>query len=223
MVGVRFRDDDTHTFTRSERDQIQQIADSTAVRIRSQIPLPPTVSLLVAASDDVLPTGDNAFAEPTGVIDWSVDPQCGVAAVADTHLSAAFAHEAFHVTRFARLPDEGCDTRLLNIAVNEGLATVFARDLTDVHEPWTDYDAAQAANWLTELERIRTAPAAQLHHWKFRHPDGREWITFRTGSWLVDQCRVNDSRTAADLVHTPAGHVLASATKRADMSSIDHT
>jgi hypothetical protein len=89
MVQVRFRDDDTHTFTRAERGQIQQIATSTAVRVRCQIPLPQTVSLLVAASDDVLPTGDNAFAEPSGAIDWSVDPQRGVAAVADAHLSAA--------------------------------------------------------------------------------------------------------------------------------------
>ncbi len=104
---------------------------------------------------------------------------------------------------------------MLNIAVNEGLATAFARDLAGVHGPWSDYDPAQAADWLAELQKIQTAPADELHHWKFRHPDGREWITFRIGTWLIDQCRVNDGRTAADLVHTPAGHVLASAADQA--------
>lgn len=211
MVKVRFHDDDIYTFSAAERQHIEGIAVATGAAVRAHIPLADAAPLTVAASHDVLPTGDNAFTDPAGIMWWWVDPRRDIEAVAASHLSAALAHEAFHLTRFVQLPDEAGNPSLINIAINEGLATAFARDLTGIHDPWTDYDAAQAAAWFRELQALPNLPAEELLHWKFRHPDGREWIAFRAGTWLVDRCRAVDGRTAADLVHTPAGQILTAA------------
>lgn len=215
MISMRILDDDTHFFTATERRQIEAILTSTEADVRSRIPLPSTVPVTVSASDDVLPTGDNAFTDPAGVIHWWADPHRGPLAAANAHLAAAFAHEAFHLARFTQLPQEGSNNDLLNAAVNEGLATAFARDLTGIHEPWGDYNPVEASAWLTELEAVHsTVPESQLTDWKFHHPDGREWIAFRVGTWLVDQCQTVAGQAAAGLVHTPAGQVLGSATNR---------
>lgn len=208
MSQINF-DDDAHMITNAERDQIESIIHAVAAQIRSQIPLPDSFPVIVSASTDVLPTGDNAFTDPRGVIRWWADPRRDIAAIAQAHLGAAVGHEAYHLTRFTRLGGEAGDAELLNIAVNEGLATAFARDLTGITEPWGSYDPAVASDWVAELERRGTVPESEFLHWKFLHPDGREWIAFRAGTWLVDQLREHNGTTAAELVHVPIGTILS--------------
>lgn len=111
-------------------------------------------------------------------------------------------HEAYHAARFRRLRHEAGTRSWLHIALGEGLATVFARDCADAHEPCSAYEPAVIAGWATELGR--QGPAQDLQAYKFRHDDGREWIAFRVGTWLVDGIQQRTGQTAADLVWTPA-------------------
>lgn len=73
---------------------------------------------------------------------------------------------------------------------------------TRSHEPWFAYDPALIAGWAAEL--ARQGPADDLRAYKFRHGDGREWIAFRVGTWLVDGIVQRTGQSAADLVWTPA-------------------
>jgi len=92
--------------------------------------------------------------------------------VAAAHLRKALFHEAYHAARFRRLRHEAGTRSWLHIALGEGLATVFARDCAEAHEPWSAYDPAVIARWAAEL--ARQGPADDLQGYKFRHDDGRE-------------------------------------------------
>jgi uncharacterized protein YjaZ len=142
------------------------------------------------------------------LIRWRVDPARGVAEVTREHLAKAFLHEAFHAARFRRLPLDANASSWANIAIGEGLATAFARDAGDAHEPWAAYDPAVIDSWTSELINQPVDPD-RLDRWKFRHEDGREWIAFRVGVRLVDSVTERTGQRPADLVWTPAGEIAA--------------
>jgi uncharacterized protein YjaZ len=90
--------------------------------------------------------------------------------------------------------------------VSEGLATAFERDFGGRRPPWGD-PPDEVAAWIAEL---RLLPAsAPYHHWMFRHPDGRQWIGYRAGTWIADRAIAASGRSAAELACAPAGEVLA--------------
>lgn len=207
MLRVHFLDTDAFEFTDDQRAVITRAAEEADTLARSSLPLAARLHLLVEASPDVLETGDNAYTIAPHLIRWWADPARDVADVAQAHLAKAFAHEAFHAARFRQLAGEAGSWSWTSIAIGEGLATAFARDAAGAHESWAAYDPATIASWATEL--LSQPPSADLKHWKFRHPDGREWIAFRVGTWITDSVRELTGKTPADLVWTPAAEIAA--------------
>ncbi len=187
----------------ADRTVIAGLAADAEADVRALLPMADPLHLLVCASTAVLAaTGDNASTQEPDRITWLVDPRRGAADVAAAHLRKALFHEAYHAARFRRLRQEAGTRLWLHVALGEGLATVFARDFADAHEPWSAYDPAVIAGWAAEL--ARQGPADDLRAYKFRHGDGREWIAFRVGTWLVDGIVQRTGQSAADLVWTPA-------------------
>ena len=45
--------------------------------------------------------------------------------------------------------------------------------------------------------------------WKVRHPDGREWVAFRVGTWIIDSVSELTGKSPADLVWPPAAEIAA--------------
>lgn len=208
MLQIHFLDTDDFQFTSAERSAVASAARTGDALARRRLPLAGTVHLLVEGSPDVLGTGDNAATVAPHLIRWWADPARDIAAVARAHLAAAFAHEAFHAARFRRLGREAGSRSWLDIAIGEGLATAFARDAAGAQEPWASYDPAVIGAWAAELVN-QPDNAADLVKWKFRHPDGREWIAFRVGTWIIDSVRDQTGKSAADLVWTPADEIIA--------------
>jgi uncharacterized protein YjaZ len=155
----------------------------------------------------VLETGDNAHTIAPHLIRWWADP-ARILPVARAHLAQAFAHEAYHAARFRKLASEAGTRSWAEIAIGEGLATAYARDVASAHEPWTGYDPAVVGDWAAEF--VSQDPgSADLSQWKFRHPDGRQWIAYRVGTWIVDSVRELTGKTPADLVWIPAAEIAA--------------
>ena len=100
----------------------------------------------------------------------------------------------------------------MDAVVSEGLATVFARDATGWTPPWGEYPKEVTA-WVSEL--LRVPPGAPSGSWMFKHPDGRQWIGYRSGVYIVDQAQKKTGLSAADLVRAPTAEVL----KLADIES----
>jgi len=211
VLDVEVVDADWYAFTDEDRLLITGQARAADTAARRLLPLPERVRLVVEASRATLDaTGDNAQTVAPDLIRWQVNPDRDVAAVTRAHLRKAFAHEAFHAARFRRLPAEAGATSWVHIAIGEGLATVFARDTAAAHEPWAAYAPAVIADWAVDLV-TQPCDARTLGSYRFAHPDGREWIAFRVGTWLIDTVTARTATTAAALVWTPAADIAAHA------------
>ena len=207
MLTVHFLDSDQYTFSPEDRRSIEDIAIPAEQRLRALLPLVPSLHLLVEPSEVVLRTGDNASTLAPHLIRWMADPSLGVADVARRHLPAALSHEAFHAARFRQLPPEVDGGCWEHIAIAEGLATAFARDNFAAEEPWSDYPVDVIESWAAELFS-QPLDDQSVYEWKFSHPDGRTFVAFRVGTWLVDLACTHAGREPADFVWVPAQEIL---------------
>jgi uncharacterized protein YjaZ len=192
-----------YQFSWAERSLITNIAEQTATEVRQYLPnLAPAITLRVRSGTDVIPEfgATAAMVAPDWVV-WTVDVERpeGVVAIAARELRSTLFHEFHHLVRGS----QGSD--LLDHVVTEGLATVFERDFGGVSRPWAEY-TNDAPAWLEEL---LSQPAEANHRaWLFDHPDGRRWVGYRAGAYLVDTAMKNTERTSADFVQTSRAEIL---------------
>lgn len=160
-------------------------------------------------------------------LDWAVDPGRAVSTVeiARSRLRPTFVHESHHALR-ARLvadakpnplgPESPVDRSLLvpartdlliQIAIEEGLANRFERDLCPgaASLGWQDYADTDIEAWTAEL--IAAGRGSYLD-WFFDLPDGRQHVGYRVGAFVVDMAIRNSGRSAADLVGTSVAEML---------------
>jgi hypothetical protein len=204
---VVFYSVDGHRFSSTERRTIERIARATAAEVEQILPaLADQLILRVEAGDKVIPeTGETASAHPPNVVYWTVDPNRGdgVVAIANAELRRTLFHELHHLVRdsAAGLKDQ----RLLDHVVTEGLATVFERDFAGPAPPWGMYPDEVGA-WVAEVLALPAdAPRAE---WMFRHPDGRRWIGYKVGTYLVDRAIRASGRSAATLVSSSTDDIV---------------
>ena len=81
----------------------------------------------------------------------------------------------------------------------------FERDHAGARYPFSEYPENVAA-WVAELTALPASP--DLDPWMFRHPDGRRWIGFRAGTYLVDRAMAATGQSSADLVAAPTACVV---------------
>jgi uncharacterized protein YjaZ len=96
-------------------------------------------------------------------------------------------------------------TSFMEGVVSEGLATVFERDFGGRETPWGEYPE-DVEEWVTEL--LELPVSAPYNQWMFQHPDGRRWIGYRAGTYIVDQAILASGFSAADLALAPTDKVL---------------
>ena len=197
-------------FTADEADYLRRLAVDVWAELGALLPLPPAASLRCDRGDDVLDTGDNAFCGPGRQIVYWIDSRADARQIAERQMRKALFHEGYHLARYEKLPDEGAAQSWAQCAVGEGLASVFARDYANAFESWADYDGVTIQTWARELFATPLQPADSLQ-WKFRHDDGREFIAFRVGCWLVDQLAAATGETSRDWIWVPADELIARA------------
>jgi uncharacterized protein YjaZ len=137
------------------------------------------------------------------VVVVTVDPNHpgGAMAVLRAHLRAILFHEVHHLVRDRAVPR----VSVLDAVVSEGMASAFERDAVGTAPPWTRYPP-EVDVWTQEVLGL---PAdADRRAWLFRHPDGRRWVGFKVGTYLVDRAMKRAGRSAAELVTTPTDSVI---------------
>ncbi len=209
-VEFRFIDSAAHAFAVEERGLIRDIGEATVAELSGILEgLPTLITVTVEAGPGVIPeTGDGGLAAAPGRIAWTVDPARpgGVAAIARTHLRATLAHEIHHLARGWTVEGGTAGSRMIDAAVSEGLATVFARDVTGSDPPWGHYDSTEADGWVDELLEVPNLATYQT--WMFQHPDGRRWIGYRAGAYIADRAKEACRCSAADLVRTATDEII---------------
>ncbi len=204
LVEVEYREVE-HAFSRAERRTIERIAEDTVAEVRLLLPAVPDRLVLRVDADDRV--SEVTFATAAAVVPnrlyWSVDPALGdgVAATAETHLRPMLFHELHHLVRDAQVERMS----LMDEVVSEGMAAAFERDHAGARYPFSDYPDGVAA-WVTELMALD--PSTDRERWLFQHPDGRRWIGFRAGTFLVDQATNASGLSSVDLVTTATAEVL---------------
>jgi hypothetical protein len=199
-TGVRTQFFGTYPFSPTERRTIARIAGAAALEARPHLPaLASQITLEVHSGKDVIPElGATAVAGTTGDwIRWTVDPDHpqGVLKIAEAHLRGALFHEFHHLVRATTLPPR----TLIDTVVFEGMATAFERDFAGVSYPWSQYPD-DVSKWVDEL--LKLPPNAE-------HPDGRRWMKYKAGTYLVDRAMKCLNQSSATLVSVPTAEILA--------------
>ena len=167
-------------------------------------------------------------------LDWAIDPwrpDQPARGVIAARLRASFVHEAHHATRAALLVDAKPNARqpenpverallvptrsrrLVQIAVEEGLAVAFERDLCP--DAMTlgarDLTGVPIDAWTRELI---AAGDGDYFEWFFEHRDGRRGVGYQVALHLVGEAIRRSGRSAAALVGSPVDDVIELALAR---------
>jgi hypothetical protein len=207
-TGIRTEFVGSYAFSATERRTIARIAGLATLEARRSLPaLAPQLTLQVQSGKDVIPElGATATVAGSAWVRWTVDPDHpgGVVKIAESHLRATLFHELHHLVRSSTVSHH----TLMDHVISEGLATAFERDFAGASYPWSDYPS-DVSKWVDEL--LSLPPTAPRSEWMFRHPDGRRWIGYRAGTYLVDRAMKRLDRTSAELVTTSTEEILAAA------------
>ncbi|MCY4661882.1 MAG: DUF2268 domain-containing putative Zn-dependent protease [Acidobacteria bacterium] len=211
-ILVEFSDGVGPVFSEEERAVIVEIARATDTEVREFLPqLPPEIRLTVTAGSGVIPeTGETGLAPQPGHVSWTVDPSRpeGVVAVVRTHLRSTLFHELHHLARGYVVRGGEPRTSFMDAVVSEGMATAFERDFAGTTPPWGSYPDDVAA-WVDELLALPPMSAyGSYQQWMFQHADGRRWIGYRVGTYIVDQAMLSSGLSSADLVLRPTDEIL---------------
>lgn len=205
-IAIHLLSNDDHEFTAEEAAAIADVAEAAEPEIRALLPdMRRRLNLVVSAGEGVIPeTGEVGFAASPDIVNWKVDPSRGVAAVAREHLRPTLFHELHHCVRLIRIPSYYTQD-WYDGSVFEGLATVFERE-SGYSPPFGEYPEDEIESWAREL--FAQPVDDTFDHWKFQHPDGRRWISYRVGAWVVDRAVARSGRSAADLVWEPTRSIV---------------
>ncbi len=207
-VTVEFQDEN-YEFTVEERDVVQSIADDTEIEVRKLLPsLDTDIVLVVSSSKYVIDiTGEGGMAMSAGQVLWTVDHERpgGVIGIANAHLRHTLFHEFHHLVRGWLIEGGMPKNSFMVGVVSEGMATAFARDFSGEDAPWSKYPD-DVDGWVYELQSVATGD--RYAEWMFLHPDGRKWIGYRAGTFLVDLAMEATGKNSADLVNVSADEII---------------
>lgn len=188
-------------FLDKHKTVIKTITENTIAKVRKLMPeLAESIhfTVLIINRDLSIVNGMTGRADkPTEIeISFSSIYQGGIDKAIEDSLEFTLFHELHHTVRgwtiYGNKFGPGIDTA----AINEGLADTFA-----------EIQAGQAANNYTDAvnydawtKEILTLPRnANYGEWMFRHPDGREAIGYRTGSYLIKKAMKNSNKNILEL------------------------
>ena len=128
-------------------------------------------------------------------------------ALADEHLRSTLFHELHHLARGYVVRGGEPRTSFMDAVVSEGMATAFERDFAGAKPPWGEYPE-DISTWVEELLGLPMSAFGSYANWMLEHPDGRRWIGYRAGTYIVDQAMAASGMSAADMVLTETAAVL---------------
>lgn len=103
------------------------------------------------------------------------------------YLRTTAGHEMVHAVSYFNVA--GFTPAPLQAVVYEGLATVFEKQQGGL-PLWGVYeDDTTMRSWLKELQALPVD--RKNYEYLFAHPDGRKWVVYKTGTWLIEQLLAN--------------------------------
>lgn len=209
-MQIHFLDTEEYQFSRREREKIKTTIEDACFEVKQLLPaLSDRLNVTVQPSEYVIPeTGEGATAVHPDLLNINIDPNADNSMdwIIDNHLRGTFFHEAHHCTRYKEFDNE---STLSENAILEGLATTFEREFANYTPLWGDYSGIPVQEWTQELLAHRDEIDFNYQKWFFGTDDGRRWVGYHVGTYIVDRTLENHpEETPATLVHTSADEIV---------------
>lgn len=203
-IKVHF-DESGDGLTKTEKKGIQQIIDSHGKEATVILEkLPDSVIIEVRIIDSDLRTVDGVTGwtnehEPNGRIVTLISkvyPGGALQAAKDGMKTFIF-HEFHHLMRGWSIHQNKFAQGIDNAIINEGLAVVFAEDYTGIRHEANAY-SDEAEQWVEEI--LRLPKGANYNHWvSGKHPDGRTYIGYRAGNFVIRRAMNKSDKSILEL------------------------
>lgn len=150
-------------------------------------------------------TGDSGHTHNSELIELAFDPtreEAGLQTILNNVRPTVF-HEMNHAARWhSKVHDE----TFLGWCVFEGLATAFERDYSGVNPLWSEYPD-DVRDWVTEI--IEAGDIIDFASYMYRHDDGRRWIGYKVGTYIVDQAKERSGKSIPELTQLDYHEILS--------------
>lgn len=149
-------------------------------------------------------TQDNGHAHNSEFLEFAFNPtvdEKGLKTILDDIKATVF-HEMNHAARY-NIPI--FHVKFLDNCIMEGLATVFERDYGGSKPPYGKYPK-NVADWVQEI--IDKNDMFAWQEYSFDHPDGRRWIAYKVGTYIVDEAIKNSGKTVIELTQMECADIL---------------
>ena len=202
-VDVVFQEDSL-TFTESQKVFIREVISNTEEEVRNLLPnLPDSIQVIVGNVDWNLDlvngvTGRTETNHPPLVlVQISNNYQGGVIDSVYQGIKSTIFHEFHHLSRGWAIQDNKFSYGIPNAMVNEGLAVAFTEIYTGNINHVNSY-TEEADHWVKEI--LALPLDANYADWVMgEHPDGRTYIGYRTGNFLVRRAMNNSGKSILEL------------------------
>ena len=202
-VNVVFQEDSLR-FTGPQKDFIREVIIDSETEVRNLLPiLPDSIKVIVESVgwDLDIVGGVTGRTEtntpPVVLVQISNNYQEGIIDSVYSGLKATIFHEFHHLTRGWAIQDNKFSYGIPNAMVNEGLAVAFTEIYTgNINEvnAFTD----EADNWVREI--LELPLDANYSDWVMgEHPDGRTYIGYRTGNFLIRKAMTKSGKNILEL------------------------
>ena len=203
QVAVVFQEDST-SFNGTQKEFIRELIINSENEVRNLLPsLPDSIKIIVENVDWDLDlvggvTGrTESNTPPLIMLQISNNYRGGVIDSVHTGLKTALFHELHHLSRGWAIQDNKFSYGIPNAMVNEGLAVVFAEIYTGDISEVNSYPE-EADSWVQEI--LELPLDASYSDWVMgEHPDGRTYIGYRTGNFLVRRAMTESGKDILEL------------------------
>lgn len=202
-VDVVFQEDSLK-FTEPQKVFICEVISNSEDEVRGLLlKLPDSIKVIVEAVDwnlDIVSgvTGRTETNNPPLVlVQISHNYKGGVIDSVYQGIKSTIFHELHHLSRGWAIQDNKFSYGIPNAMVNEGLAVAFTEIYTgNINEVNTYTD--EADKWVKEI--LALPLDASYSDWVMgEHPDGRTYIGYRTGNFLVRKAMIKSRRSILEL------------------------
>ena len=203
-IKVHF-DESSDALKYAEKSLIQQVIRSQAKEVATILEnIPDSVIIKVQIIDRDLQTVDGVTGwtsehDPVGkiaVLISDVYPGGILQATKDGMKTLIF-HEFHHLSRGWSIHQNEYVQGIDNAIINEGLAVVFAEEYTGVRHEVNAYPK-EAREWVEEI--LELPKDADYSHWvSGEHPDGRKFIGYRAGNYVVRKAMKESGKSVLEI------------------------
>ncbi|MCO6511045.1 MAG: hypothetical protein J5I65_09645 [Aridibacter famidurans] len=200
-------------FTESQEEFIRKVITDSEKEVRNLLPkLPDGIRVIVENVDWDLEIIDGVAGRtetnspPLVMVQISRKYKNGRIDAVRSGLRATIFHEFHHLSRGWAIQDNKFGPGIPNAMVNEGLAVAFSEIHTGIVNKVNSY-TDEADGWVKEI--LALPLDASYSYWVMgKHPDGRTYIGYRTGNYLVRKAMTNSGKDIIELSELGPGEII---------------